>query len=97
VLENNLRSEDLAIRWGGEEFLVLLADSDLEQAEQVFERIRQRISALKVSGLDEPITVSVGLAGSQIPEDTDEINDWIQKADAGRAKENGRDRIEKGQ
>ena len=99
VLENNLRSEDLAIRWGGEEFLVLLADSDLEQAEQVFERIRQKISALKVSGLDEPITVSVGLAGSQIPEDTDEINDWIQKADAAlrRAKENGRDRIEKGQ
>lgn len=97
VLEKNLRGEDLAVRWGGEEFLVVLTDSDLHQAEQVFERIRQRISSLRVEGLNKPITVSIGLAGSRIPESTDEINDWIKAADTAlrQAKENGRNRIEK--
>jgi len=97
VLENNLRNEDLAVRWGGEEFLVILTDSDITQAEQVFERIRERIATLRVAGLDGPVTVSVGLAGSRIPRSTDEIEEWIQMADAAlrRAKENGRDRIEK--
>lgn len=97
VLENNLRNEDLAIRWGGEEFLVLLTDSDLTQAQQVFERIRERISSLRVPGLDTPVTVSVGLAGSRTPKSTEEIYEWIQKADLAlrQAKENGRNRIEK--
>jgi len=97
ILESNLREDDLAVRWGGEEFLVMLADSDLEQAQQVFERIRKRIAELRVKGVSEPVTVSVGLAGGKTPSSVEEIHDWIQKADAAlrQAKENGRDRIEK--
>ncbi len=97
VLESNLRNEDLAVRWGGEEFLVLLTDSDLSQAEQIFERIRDRIAALQIRKLAEPVTVSVGLAGGRVPRSMDEIYEWILLADAAlnRAKENGRNRIEK--
>jgi len=96
VLENGLRGEDLAVRWGGEEFLVLLIDSDLSRAQIVFERIRNQISSLKIPGLDRPLTVSVGLAGSKTPKSVDEIYDWIEKADYAlrQAKTSGRDRIE---
>ncbi|WP_457638448.1 GGDEF domain-containing protein [Oceanithermus sp.] len=97
VLKNSLRSEDLAVRWGGEEFLVLLTDIDITQAQQIFERIRKRISSLQISGLKRPLTVSVGLAGSRPPQTVDEIYEWIVRADFSlkKAKESGRDRIEK--
>jgi len=97
VLEKNLRADDLAVRWGGEEFLVLLSDSDMEQAEQILQRIRERIATLRVPGMKEPVTVSVGMAGSRVPESVKEINEWIERADAAlrRAKKKGRDRIEK--
>ncbi len=97
VLQKNLRDDDLAIRWGGEEFLVLVADSNLDQAEQVFERVRQRIGKVRVSGVDKTISVSVGMAGGRTPDSVKVIEEWIERADEAlrRAKQNGRNRIEK--
>jgi len=97
VLRRNLREGDLAVRWGGEEFLVLLTKSNLDQAEQVFERIRKRIRQLTIADAKEPVTVSVGLAGGYTPDDPRQVYEWIKLADTAlrRAKDNGRNRIEK--
>ena len=96
ILESNLRNEDLAIRWGGEEFLIILSNNNMAQAKQILERIRKRISNLKINGINKTITISVGLAGSKIPKTIDEINNWIKSADTAlrRAKEKGRNRVE---
>lgn len=95
LLERNLRENDLAVRWGGEEFLILLADSDLRQAVQIFERIRARIAELRLTDIQEQVTASVGLAGGRIPAGSGEVYRWILEADDAlrRAKDEGRDRI----
>ena len=95
LLERNLREDDLAVRWGGEEFLVLLSDSDLKQAVQIFERVRARIAELRLTDIHEQVTASVGLAGGRIPRDSAEVFRWILEADDAliRAKKEGRDRI----
>jgi diguanylate cyclase (GGDEF)-like protein len=54
------RASDLAFRWGGEEFLVLLANAHLRGALECAERIRSHVAALDVDGLH--VTVSIGAA-----------------------------------
>ncbi len=58
-----LRSGDLLARYGGEEFAMLLTRTDLHDAVQVAERVRQLVaaSAVEFEGVSIPITVSIGL------------------------------------
>jgi diguanylate cyclase (GGDEF)-like protein len=92
VLRTTVRDEDLAGRYGGEEFLVLLPDCDPASAHAVLERVRTELqTAVLQSGLP-PFTVSFGVA----PDDPDlGLDEIIARADAAlyRAKEAGRDRI----
>jgi diguanylate cyclase (GGDEF)-like protein len=62
AIRSTARRSDLAFRWGGEEFLVLLPDNDLGGARTFGERLRARVEALRVEGWDRPVTVSVGAA-----------------------------------
>jgi len=92
------RPLDLAIRNGGEEFLVLLPETTPEIAKEIAENFRLRLESLEVihkgSG-NGVVTASVGVAGG-IP--SAEINpaDFIESADRAmyRAKRNGRNRVE---
>ena len=60
IIGGNLRPSDAAIRWGGDEFLVLLPHSDIEGATAFAERVRKAVS-VKSAGL--PVSsVSVGVA-----------------------------------
>jgi diguanylate cyclase (GGDEF)-like protein len=92
-LRGQLRGEDIACRWGGEEFLVLLRGTDLVGATRFADRVRRAVAAepMAVGGLRIPVTVSGGCAlGS-----SDAIDRIISEAD-GRlyeAKNSGRDRI----
>ncbi|MDP1825280.1 MAG: GGDEF domain-containing protein [Archangium sp.] len=61
VLENLVRSEDVVCRLGGDEFGVLLPDTDREQADRVVERIRAHAPVLSGVGLG-PRALAVGLA-----------------------------------
>jgi len=81
------RDSDLAARFGGDEFLLILPETDLAGAQEVTERIRLIIAE------QCEVTVSVGLAVYR-PEMSQE--QFIKAADAAlyRAKERGRDRIE---
>jgi diguanylate cyclase (GGDEF)-like protein len=88
------RASDTPSRYGGDEFLIVLPDTDVARAAVVAERIRQRCSAFRCERVPElRLTVSVGAA--EPDSEMREADAWIQKADAAlyEAKASGRDRF----
>ena len=92
------KGKDLVARFGGEEFVVILPDTDLQGAQAVAESIRSslqngRVFNPKTKEEIERITISIGVTGLTPGEDLDGA---IGRADAAlyRAKENGRNRVE---
>jgi len=96
ILGRNLRQDDLAARWGGEEFLILLFDADRDAAVEVVRRIRAELRASPVRSIAWPLTLSVGIAGGAELDDATTLEAWIGQADRAliQAKDLGRDRIE---
>jgi diguanylate cyclase (GGDEF)-like protein/PAS domain S-box-containing protein len=60
LMVDNLRSQDTAIRWGGEEFLIVLPDTHVDDATVLAERIRRAIAATEFPGVGA-VTVSFGV------------------------------------
>ena len=95
-LKRNIRGVDLACRFGGEEFVVLMPDTDYRQAQGVAERVRLAVAE---RGFDtsEPraltVTCSVGVALNEHATDTPEL--ILKRADVAlyRAKREGRNRV----
>jgi diguanylate cyclase (GGDEF)-like protein len=92
------RPEDLAARFGGEEFAALLPNTTAEGARRVAERIRAAVLKLNITHLGNPwnrVSVSIGYA-SVIPTTVDTALGLIQLADAAlyRAKREGRNCVE---
>jgi diguanylate cyclase (GGDEF)-like protein len=95
VLRHHLRTEDLAVRWGGEEFALFLYGAGLEEARRVLERIRAELGALEIEPIPWNVTLSAGLTGGGIPTSEGLLEAWILQADWSllQAKEAGRDRV----
>lgn len=93
VLPQQLRATDLCGRWGGEEFLVVLSDTTLEQAQQVVERVytQLRTVPLQVGDKQLTITASAGVAEYRPGEG---YQATVRRADSAlmKAKQGGRDR-----
>ncbi|HZY49086.1 MAG TPA: PleD family two-component system response regulator [Devosia sp.] len=95
-LKRNIRGVDLACRFGGEEFVVLMPDTDFRQAQGVAERVRMAVAerGFEAPGL-RPLTVtcSVGVALNEHELDTPEM--ILKRADVAlyRAKREGRNRV----
>jgi diguanylate cyclase (GGDEF)-like protein len=93
VLAASIRRGDVAARYGGDEFAVLLLDADDTKALEVAERIRQRVGELRVGPGVDSITVSLGFA--TLPRDGADNEELLASAaratDA--AKERGRDLV----
>jgi diguanylate cyclase (GGDEF)-like protein len=95
VLRETVRESDVAGRWGGEEFLLLLPGADEDGAAQLAERVRARLSARSVAGApDLRLTASFGVA-EYVPESGPEP--LVRAADRAlyRAKRGGKDRVER--
>ncbi len=94
IIRKSVRDADLVVRFGGEEFLVLLIDVEAEATLQVAEKIRANIEAarFKVSGGSISKTISLGI--SEFPVDTGIVWQAIKFADVAlyQAKEGGRNR-----
>ncbi|KQP13648.1 sensor domain-containing diguanylate cyclase [Pseudorhodoferax sp. Leaf267] len=88
-LRARLRGTDVIARWGGEEFVVLLPDSSLAQAQQIAEELRQAIMAHQ-HGAWGRITVSIGVAESSLADAG--LEDLVHRADEALylAKDRGR-------
>ncbi|MEB2233741.1 diguanylate cyclase [Xanthomonas campestris pv. campestris] len=98
LLLTRLRAEDVACRYGGEEFTVILPETDGKEAMRVAEQIRGHIAALAVSDGQRAlprVTASIGVAS--FPADGELGSALIQKADAALyvAKRQGRNRVER--
>jgi diguanylate cyclase (GGDEF)-like protein len=95
----NLREVDLIGRYGGEEFIILLPETDLSQAAATAERLRLLTTQLKIPGSHLPIhiTVSIGY-NTWHPEINYSLDEAIRRADEAlyRAKSSGRDQIVQG-
>ena len=96
-LEKSLRRIDLAARWGGEEFLVILPDTDAEGGRVVADRIAETLRSIPpFSGGPPQVTASLGVASFRAGDDPDS---FVRRADEAmyRAKNGGRDRVESDQ
>ena len=105
-LKDVVREVDLPARFGGEEFLVLLPETSLEQSQIVAEKIRNRVSQIKIPSRKGNITftVSIGIAGTEQEEEEDfrgasiasECDEVLKRADKAlyQAKGNGKNRVE---
>lgn len=86
VFKNCLREVDLVCRYGGEEFIIMLSQTDKKGAQIVAERLRMQIS------LYLPTTVSIGVA--VFPDDAQDSQALIEKADVAlyKAKQTGKNK-----
>jgi len=96
VMEAEVREGDLCGRWGGEEFLIVLPETDLEGAASVIERVCASIRALEILVGDQllSVTISAGIAEHW---SVDTYATTINRADNAllQAKRAGRDRCER--
>jgi diguanylate cyclase (GGDEF)-like protein len=93
TLTSTLRTSDFVGRQGGEEFIVLLPDTDLDGALVAAENLRAEIARIAVPGVDQPITASFGVA--VLPSDALDADGLLRHADRAlyTAKDRGRDRV----
>ncbi|HKK47717.1 MAG TPA: GGDEF domain-containing protein [Alkalispirochaeta sp.] len=94
VLADNVREVDTCGRWGGEEFLIICPETDLDHARALAERLRSLVEA-RPAGNHPPVTASFGVAASREARDAEDL---IRIADDRLylAKELGRNRVESG-
>ena len=96
-LQDCMRTYDLAARFGGEEFALLLPETDPAQASTIAERVRVVVESMKFEGELKPLqlTISAGVATFPGP-DVMTPDDLIRVADHSlyRAKDAGRNRVE---
>ncbi len=94
LLAEACRSSDIAARWGGEEFIVLLAETDAPQAARMAERLRAEIESINLCPVlgESCLSASFGIAELN---DHELLEDLINEADGWlyRAKQAGRNRV----
>ena len=91
TLENRVRDTDAVCRWGGEEFIILLPQTDIANAAQLAECLRVSVTKMQIPALPR-ITVSIGVAQNQPEETTESL---LKRADAAlyQAKDSGRNSV----
>ena len=93
-IAQRLRPYDRVFRYGGEEFLIILANTSLEQAHDIIERLRQELAKLPLEfGAGMPLHVTASFGVAQLDPDLS-VEEGIERADKAlyQAKADGRDR-----
>ncbi|MCH4562626.1 biofilm regulation diguanylate cyclase SiaD [Halomonas sp. EGI 63088] len=94
VIRQELRNYDLCARWGGEEFLLLLTNTGIEEGRAIVDRLCQRLSRfpIVVGDMTLSVTASAGLSEHRAGEDP--LAETLQRADRAllQAKRSGRNR-----
>jgi len=94
-LRHNMRETDIAGRYGGEEFTLILVDTTMENAKFVAERIRHSVEAFDFHYQGELVKVTISLGIAHITGNIPDYQSWIKTADLGLyiAKDSGRNQI----
>ncbi len=92
TLRDHKRSSDFVARIGGEEFMLILAETSADQAWVIVNRLRQVFESQTYTAIDRPITASFGLSELQL---NDDYASLIKRADLGlyQSKEKGRNQV----
>ncbi len=97
-IKTSLSPSDIAGRYGGEEFVVLISNTNLEQAEQIAQRIRRNVEDLEIKSDESTFrtTCSIGLFYKDSLDFNLSLEDMIELSDQClyKAKQNGRNKVE---
>lgn len=93
VIKSNITSNDMAGRYGGEEFLLIFLDKGIEEVFNIVEAMRKELFSTIISKKEIKVTISAGI----VRHNYENAEELLQKADEKlyKAKENGRNRVEK--
>jgi diguanylate cyclase (GGDEF)-like protein/PAS domain S-box-containing protein len=95
VVKNHIRKEDIACRYGGEEFLLILPDTSPESIKTRAEDIRQKVKAMRIPYQGEELAITISLGVAILPQHGPATEDALKAADSAlyQAKADGRDRV----
>ena len=96
IIAGSLRDVDIAARFGGEEFAILLPETDKSDAVEIAERIRRRVEGSEIVSHGQRIRVTTSAGVAAIPERNVDVANVLKVADQllYQAKTNGRNRVE---
>ena len=89
------RKTDMVVRYGGEEFTVIITETPMEKAVIPLERLRKAIYDTEFLYRNQPVKLSISIGVSEVNDSTETIHELFEKADKAlyKAKENGRNQI----
>lgn len=95
ILQVNLRPHDLLVRYGGEEFAILLPQTWLDEARDIAERLRSIVADNEIDNGGQPLKISISIGIAPVRAEG-KLEDFFAEADHAlyRAKELGRNRVE---
>lgn len=95
TVSQQLRQSDLLGRFGGEEFVVLLPGSDINEAFHAAERLRSQVGSMAISVDDVPVSITISIGVAVINDHGNDLVELLTAADLAlyRAKETGRNRV----
>lgn len=96
-MRSNVRGIDLCCRYGGEEFVIVMPDTDMALAYVVAERLRQRVASepFSIAGGQKQIDVTISIGLGTLESGSDTADQLLKRADIAlyRAKKSGRNRV----
>jgi len=97
ILNDNVRKSDFVVRWGGEEFIVLLIDSDIVEAKIIAEQLRSKVADSNCLSSANHKQVTISLGATEVTND-DSIDAILKRADLAlyRAKSLGKNCVVSG-
>jgi len=95
ILKQSIRATDYAARWGGEEFMVLLPETSIDETSRIAQTIRENVETYQPLHIKLPITISIGVA--EFMADIDTKDSFIKNVDVAlyQAKKGGKNQVVK--
>jgi diguanylate cyclase len=81
VLRTSMRAKDIVGRWGGDEFIAIMSNTDLENAKKVVERIKSQLEKMEILAEGRRFKVSISAGVVQCGENFQSLLDMIKEAD----------------
>jgi len=81
VLRTSMRAKDIVGRWGGDEFIAIMSNTDLENAKKVVERIKSQLGKMEILAEGRRFKVSISAGVVQCGENFQSLLDMIKEAD----------------
>jgi len=95
LLKEDLREIDVPARWGGEEFVILLRNTTIDESIIVLNRVRELCQQMQIQTPQGLLTVTISIGVTHIEDLNETIDSYVKKADIGlyQAKQSGRNRV----